>query len=205
MIDNEKKIKQWIRIRSFFYLLFIILYLIPITIVFSNGFANVFHFIRRIAGLTGLTSLFIAILLSLLVKESKKMFGVYYLRIHHFFSIVGLILISLHPVIMAIDFGTTSIFIPHFNSWNGFLTNAGRPALYLIYMAVIAALLRKNIAKYWKYIHSLLYPAFLLAAIHGILSGSDLDNSIMYFLFIAMISVVSIIFFYKRYQNMKNA
>ncbi len=204
MIDKEKQINKQGRVRYLFYFLFAILYLIPVIIILLKGSDNTLHFIRRLTGLAGLTSLFIAILLSLLVKESKKIFGVYYLKIHHFFSIMGLILISLHPVIMAIDFGTTRIFIPNFHSWSVFITNAGRPALYLIYMAVIAALWRKNIAQYWKYIHYLLYPAFLLAAIHGITSGSDLDNPVLLIQFIAMISVVIIIFCYKRFQNIKN-
>jgi DMSO/TMAO reductase YedYZ heme-binding membrane subunit len=184
--------------RYLFYTLIFFLYLVPITIVFINGFDNFFQLFRRITGLAGIASLFIAILLSLLVRQSRQMFGVAYLKVHHLFSITGLILISLHPVIMAIDFGTSRIFIPDFSSWNAFLANAGRPALYLIYIATIAAILRRNIAKYWRYIHSLLYLAFIFGAIHGIVSGSDLTNPALYALYVGMIITVMIIFLYKR-------
>ncbi len=204
MIKDEKQIKKWSEIRIFFYLLFFILYLIPIVIVFVDGFEKTLQLIRRIIGLTGLTSLFITILLSLMVKESKNIFGVYYIKIHHFFSIMSLVLITLHPVIVAIDFGTTGVFIPKFGSWKEFLTEGGRVALYLIYFAVIIAVLRKNIKRYWKYFHYFLYPAFFLSAIHGILKGTDSDNRIMFFLNTAMVTVVAIIFLYKRYQNIKN-
>jgi methionine sulfoxide reductase heme-binding subunit len=189
--------------RYLFYTLILLLYVVPIIIVFTNGFDNFFQLLRRIAGLTGIASLFIAILLSLLVRQSRQIFGVAYLKVHHLFSIIGLISISIHPVIMAIDFGTTRIFIPDFSSWNAFLANAGRPALYMIYIATIAAILRKNIAKYWRYIHSLLYLAFILGAIHGILSGSDLTNPVLHVLYIAMIVAVMIIFFYKRVLTVK--
>lgn len=189
--------------RYFFFGLIFFIYLIPITIVFMRGFDGIFQLFRRIAGLTGVSSLFIAILLSLLVRQSRQIFGVSYLKIHHFFSITGLILISLHPIIMAIDFGTTSLFIPDFSSWNSFLANAGRPALYLIYIAAVAAVLRRNIAKYWRYLHGLLYPAFIFGAIHGMLSGSDMKNDILYIFFIGMIIAVTIAFFYKRYLNFK--
>lgn len=189
--------------RLLFYSLVFLIYLIPLIIIFIHGFDNLFQFLRRTTALTGVASLFVAILLSLLVRKSKKIFGIVYLKVHHFFSISGLVLISLHPVVMAIDFGTTSIFIPNFSSWNSFLANAGRPALYMIYIATIAAILRKNMIKYWRYIHGFLYPAFIFGAIHGILSGSDLENPILYILYISMIVSVMIIFFYKRYLNAK--
>ncbi len=189
--------------RYFFYGLIFFIYLLPITIVFINGFDSLLQLLRRITALTGISSLFVAILLSLLVRQSRQIFGVGYLKIHHYFSISGLVLITSHPVIMAIDFGTTSLFIPDFSSWNSFLVNAGRPALYLIYVAAIAALLRRNIAKYWRYLHSLLYPAFIFGAIHGMLSGSDMKNDILYIFFIGMIIAVTIAFFYRRYLNFK--
>ena len=189
--------------RYLFYTLIFFVYLVPIIIIFINGFDHFFQFFRRITGLAGIASLFIAILLSLLVRQSRQIFGVTYIKVHHFFSITGLLFISLHPIIMAIDFGTSRIFIPNFSSWNAFLVNAGRPALYLIYIATIAAILRRNIAKYWRYIHSLLYIAFILGAIHGILSGSDLRNTVLYVLYIVMITTVMVIFLYKRVLTAK--
>ncbi len=192
------KLKRYL----FFFLVFIV-YLIPIIVVFINGYESLLQLLPRIAALTGISSLFVAILLSLLVRQSRQIFGVGYLKIHHYFSIIGLVLITSHPVIMAIDFGTTSLFIPDFSSWNSFLANAGRPALYLIYVAAIAALLRRNIAKYWRYLHGLLYPAFIFGAIHGMLSGSDMKNDILYIFFIGLIIAVTIAFFFKRYLNFK--
>jgi len=200
--DSAQKQGQTM-LRTLFYILILLFYLIPVVTVFLHGFDDFFQFFRRITGLAGIASLFIAILLSLLVRQSKQIFGVTYLKVHHFFSITGLLFISLHPIIMAIDFGTSRIFIPNFSSWNAFLANAGRPALYLIYIATIAAILRRNIVKYWRYIHGLLYIAFILGAIHGILSGSDLRNPVLYALYLAMIITVMIVFLYKRALTVK--
>lgn len=201
MTEKNKNLKQLNTARYWFYPLFVALYLFPLISIFVDGFDNMGQFARRIVGLEGISSLFITILLSLLVKESKLIFGIYYIKIHHFFSIISLILISIHPIVVAINFGTSSVFIPKLDSWNNFFTEGGRVALYLIYFAVIVAILRKSIKKHWKHIHYLLYPAFFLSAIHGILKGSDLGNPLLSLLFIAMISVVIIIFFYKRYLN----
>ena len=203
MVKQSKNQHRQVLKSYFFYSLIFLIYLIPITIIFRRGFDDILELFRRLAGLTGLSSLFIAILLSLLIRQSRQIFGVSYLKIHHLFSITGLILISLHPIIMAIDFGTAGLFIPDFSSWHAFLTNAGRPALYLIYIATAAALLRKNIRKYWKYLHTLIYLAFIFGAIHGILLGSDTGNIYLYILLIAMIILVIVAFFYKRYLNFK--
>jgi len=200
--DSAQKQGQTM-LRTLFYILILLFYLIPVVTVFLHGFDDFFQFFRRITGLAGIASLFIAILLSLLVRQSKQIFGVTYLKVHHFFSITGLLFISLHPIIMAIDFGTSRIFIPNFSSWNAFLANAGRPALYLIYIATIAAIMRRNIGKHWRYIHWLLYIAFILGAIHCILSGSDLRNPALYVLYLAMIITVMIVFLYKRILTAK--
>ena len=188
-------------VRYLTYLLIFLLYLIPVVIIFSHGFDNYFQLFRRIAGLTGIASLFIAIIISSFVRQSKKIFGTVYLKVHHLFSITGLILVTIHPIIMAIDFGTSRIFIPNFSSWDAFLTNAGRPALYLIYIATSAAILRKNITKYWKYIHSLINLAFILGAIHGIRQGSDLKNPVLLSLYLIIVIIVIANFIYKRYLN----
>ena len=184
--------------RTILYSLIIVLYLIPLILIFNSGYDSFFQLLRRVAGLTGIVSLFIAILLSLLVRQSRRIFGIAYLRIHHFFSIAGLLLISLHPAIIAIDFGTTRILIPDLSSWDSFLTNAGRSALYIIYIAAIAAIMRRNIAKYWRFLHALVYLAFVLGAVHGMRQGSDLSNPIISILFSTMIATITVIFFYKR-------
>ncbi|MDD3031012.1 MAG: hypothetical protein QM220_09345 [Atribacterota bacterium] len=204
MPKNEKKLNrsnEQATLRYMVYFLIFLLYLIPIIIVIMHGFSDYFQLFRRVTALTGISSLFIAIILSSLVRQSKKLFGTVYIKIHHFFSISGLILITLHPIIMAIDFGTTSIFALSFSSWDAFLTNGGRPALYLAYIATIAAVLRKSITKYWRYFHSIIYFAFIFGAIHGLRMGSNLSSPILYGLFIIMIAAVIANFFYKRYLN----
>jgi len=198
MVKNVSNTQNLKFKRTFFYSLIILVYLIPLITIFINGYDDFFQLFRRITGVTGISSLFVAILLSLLVRQSRHIFGVAYLKIHHFFSIAGFLLISLHPVIMLIDFGTARILIPDFRSWNSFFTNGGRLALYIIYFATIAALLRKRIVRYWRYLHVLIYPAFILGAVHGLRQGSDLNNAVLSIMFIIMIVTVSIIFFFKR-------
>ena len=200
MIKPSQKKSNLNTASLFIYLLIVCLVVLQMIIVISNGYYGLFHFIGRLSGLIGMTFLFTAILLSSFVRQSKKIFGIVYLKIHHFFSFWGLIFITLHPISLAISFSTLQIFIPDFSSWNAFLVNGGRPALYLIYFAVAAAFYKKYLRQSWRYFHALIYPAFLLGFVHGYWSGTDLANRILYWLYLAMLILVLLNFLNKRYQ-----
>lgn len=194
----ENKIKQYI-----IYLSILALFLIQLIVMFSTGVEEALGFIYRLAGLFGLTSLFIAIISSSFIKQISKIFETTYIRWHHYFSILGLILITLHPIAMAIDFGDLTIFIPDFSSWTAFWELAGRPALYIAYVASLGVLLRKSIQKYWRYVHGLIYVTFIFGAVHGLLIGDDLANPFLYVVYIIMLVVVVLNFIYKRYLKYK--
>jgi predicted ferric reductase len=194
----ENKIKKYI-----IYISILVLYLTELTIIFLTGVEEALGFIYRLAGLFGLTSLFIAILSSSFMKQITKIFETTYIRMHHYFSILGILLVTLHPIAMAFDFETLTIFIPDFSSWEAFWEGAGRPALYIAYIAIIGVLIRTSIQKYWRYVHGLIYVTFLFGAIHGILVGDDLKNPFLFWIFIVMIVIVILNFAYKRYLKYK--
>jgi DMSO/TMAO reductase YedYZ heme-binding membrane subunit len=110
-------------------------------------------------------------------------------------------MVTLHPVIFAISKMDISVFIPDFSSWISFWELAGRPALILIYVATIAAILRKRIQKYWRVFHVLNYIALLFVYIHGVLIGTDFQNLGILILSSAMLIFSFSSFALKRYQN----
>ena len=57
-----------------------------------------FHVLVRLFGLYGYLFLAIATLTTPFLKEVTQAFGRPFLRVHHVFSVLGLILITLHPV-----------------------------------------------------------------------------------------------------------
>lgn len=185
------------------YIAIVVLYLIQFIFMLLVGIGDPLAFIYRLAGIFGLTSLFIATILSSFMKQIAKIFETTYIRLHHYFSIAGLILITVHPVVMVFAFGTLTIFIPDFTSWNAFWALAGRPALYIAYVATLGGLLRKKIQEYWKYIHGLIYVAFFFGAVHGLLIGTDLANPFMFVLYIGMTIIVILNLIYKRYLQYK--
>jgi len=127
----------------------------------------------RTCALLGYLFIFGAIVISAYMGQMVRTFGRPFVQVHHMLSVTGLVLVTLHPLAVAMSFGGLKVFIPVFGSWAEFLRWGGPPAWYLIGAAALAALLRNSLRQQWRTIHLLNYLAFLLASIHAILLGSD--------------------------------
>jgi predicted ferric reductase len=160
------------------------------------------NFTIRFAALIGYTSMFLATIMTPFMVELYKIFGKPFIKQHHLYSILGLVLITIHPVSFAISKLDITVFIPVFYPWIDFWELAGRPALILIYIAVVAAILRKKIKK-WKWIHFLNYLALLFGYVHGVLIGTDFQNPGILIIFTAILILLFVTFGLKRYQNFK--
>jgi len=192
-----------------------------IIILFLLNSGSGFGIPIRLFALLGLTSMFVASMITPFQKELYKIFKVPFLKIHHYLTIFGLTVITLHPVLSAIEtaIATTarigaSVFLPDFGSAYGFWSLAGRPALIIIYIAVTGALIRKGFKKGWRWMHALNYIALLFGVVHGIMYGSDFYNFqipvsanttgfIMTIMFLIMITMTIATFTLKRIQLYK--
>ncbi len=130
----------------------------------------------RLFGLYGFLMIAVALMLTPFLSAVYRTFGRPFLKIHHFFAISGIVLITLHPVSFAVLVMTPVVFIPSIQSWIDFWVNAGRAALIVLYVAVIAVLLRRRI-RHWRYLHALMYLVLLLAIVHANLIGTDFVNT----------------------------
>ncbi|NPE06676.1 MAG: hypothetical protein GNW80_00200 [Asgard group archaeon] len=175
----------------------------------------------RLFALLGLTSMFVASMITPFQKELYKIFKVPFLKIHHYLTIFGLTMITLHPVLFAIEraIATTAregarVFLPVFTSAFDFWLLAGRPALIIIYIAVIGALIRKGFKKGWRWMHALNYIALIFGVVHGIMNGSDfygfigpisgnVPGFIMTLMFLVMTTMTMATFTLKRIQLYK--
>jgi predicted ferric reductase len=118
------------------------------------------------------------------------------------FSVIGLILVTVHPLAFAIVTNAPEAFIPKFDSWIVFWNLAGRPALYLIYISVIAVLIRKKISQnIWRILHGLNYVALVFGYFHGVLIGTDFQNLGIMITFTAMFVISMEVLIYRRYQK----
>jgi DMSO/TMAO reductase YedYZ heme-binding membrane subunit len=156
------------------------------------------YWLVRGAAMVGYVAVFLAILSSAYMRELYRMLGRPFLWGHHVLSISGLVLLTLHPVVLAIALTNISVFVPRFDSWTIFFQLAGRPALYVMWAAVVGALLRKSWREGWRLLHQLNYVAFLLGTVHGILIGTDFGRPMLRLLPVAMALVVGFVFIRKR-------
>ena len=146
----------------------------------------------------GAASLFIAVMTAAFARKMRRFLGWRFRRVHHLFAISGLVLVTLHPLIQALQFNNFEIFVPRFASWDAFWGLAGRPALILIYVVLVAAMLHRFIPRYWRILHMLIYVALVFGAVHGLMLGSDSRNLLLVVPYVIMLVLSLRVFFYKR-------
>jgi predicted ferric reductase len=159
------------------------------------------HVFTRLFALYGFFFLGVATLITPFLTEVTRAFGKPFLKVHHAFSILGIVLITLHPTFNAIDRLSLSVFLPTFASWEVFWQLAGRPAFIILYVAVAAALLRAKAPKYWRFFHALMYIVLLFGIVHANLIGDDFENLGIIVIFNALFIASIVSFAYKRYKN----
>lgn len=157
-------------------------------------------FIRGMA-LLGYLAVFLTLVSSAYMRQVYRLFGRPFLKVHHILSIAGLILLTMHPIGVAVQNASLTVWLPRFRSLNSFLQWGGAPAWYLIGLGALAAVLRKVIGKNWRLIHILNYVAFLLASIHALQIGSDFQRLGTRAVVVILILIATITFIQKRLQR----
>jgi sulfoxide reductase heme-binding subunit YedZ len=164
-------------------------------------FVTPLFWVIRTCALLGYLSIFAAIVISAYMRQMVRTFGRPFVQVHHMLSVTGLVLVTLHPLAVALSFGRLGVFVPVLGSWVEFLRWGGPPAWYLIGIASLVALLRTSLRQQWRTIHLLNYVAFVLATVHAILLGSDFRSVVMEALGIMLALVVVTTFIQKRRQQ----
>ena len=131
----------------------------------------------RAAALMGYIALSLSAVSAAAPRELVRFFGQRFVRVHHALSITGLVMIVLHPVAYAVQTGSAAVFVPVFSSLAGFLRWGGRLSLYLFVVAATAAAVRRALGGSWRWVHLLVYAAFLLATVHAVLIGTDFQGA----------------------------
>lgn len=182
-----------------------VLFAIPIGVVAANPSLSPYTTGIRVAGLTGFIALAVAMIMTSFLPEIYRNFGKPFLRVHHIFAAAGIILVTLHPVFLAIRLMALTVFLPAFGSLYEFFALGGRLALILMYMALAGVFLRAAIPAWWRGVHALMWVVLVLALIHGILIGTDFREPLVAALFVTLTIAAGGAFFAKRIQRMRTA
>jgi sulfoxide reductase heme-binding subunit YedZ len=167
-------------------------------LVSLQPYGSPLNWLIRGAALMGYMAIFLSAVSSAYMRQVYRTFGRPFIKVHHILSVSALVLVTLHPLGAAIDAASPSVFLPRFDSWTTFLELGGRPAWYLVAVASLVAVLRKSIGRNWRTIHFLNYVAFLLATVHAILIGTDMQYTIVKVVAAVLALVIVFIFIQKR-------
>jgi len=154
----------------------------------------------RLFALNGFIALSAATIMAAFLKEITLFFKKPFTKIHHYFAAAGLVLITLHPITLAIQYSNPAVFLPNLNSIYLFLFFGGRQALIIIFIAFAAVLLRRKITRYWRWFHALMYVALFFGVVHADLSGRDFENLGILIVFNGLFAAAVAAFAYKRWQ-----
>jgi sulfoxide reductase heme-binding subunit YedZ len=152
----------------------------------------------RAAALLGYLAALAASLSSAFMRQMLHLFGMPFLKVHHYMSIAALVLLTVHPLLVMLDMGSPAVLIPVLSSVSGFLQMGGRPAWYLLVVAALAALLRGRLGRGWRALHWLTYVALLLGAAHAMLIGSSFRAVPARVLLVLVASLALFVFARKR-------
>jgi predicted ferric reductase len=183
-----------------FYALIILLALAISAVALDIDDANALAVTIRLLALNGYLALSIAAILTAFLKEVTLFFKKSFIKIHHYFAAAGLLLITLHPISVALLFMNPSILLPNFTSVSDFFFYGGSIALIAIYLAFGAVLLRRRIMTYWRYFHALMYVALFFGVVHANLWGLDFENGVIVVVYDGLFGAAIGAFVLKRWQ-----
>ena len=103
---------------------------------------------------------------------------------HKYLSVLTFGVIIAHVVALLfdefIDFKTYEVLVPFMSHYQNFSVSLGIIALYLFSIIVITSLFIRDIyPRFWRKLHYLAYPLFMLSFVHGVLSGTDASLPLM--------------------------
>jgi len=179
----------------------IIVFALAVSLVaFAVESNNPWNLTVRLLALNGFIALSIAAIMTAFLKEITLFFRKPFTRVHHYFAAVGLVLITLHPITLSIQYLNPAVFLPNLGSLYLFLFFGGRQALIIIYIAFAAVLLRRKMMAYWRPFHALMYVALFFGIVHADLSGTDFRNIAILVVYNGLFLVVLTAFILKRWQ-----
>jgi methionine sulfoxide reductase heme-binding subunit len=161
------------------------------------------YWLVRSLSLSGYLLVFLAVLSSTSLPAMAKAFGRPFVGVHHVATIAGFVAMIAHPFAYSLAIvGSLSPFVPSFGSMLEVLRWAGRPALFLFIVAVVAALLRRAFKKGWRFFHLATYLAFLLVTVHANLVGTSfLASPVVRVVSWLMAATATVVFVRKRVRR----
>jgi predicted ferric reductase len=102
-------------------------------------------------------------------------------RLHNWTAYLVLLLILLHPAVLLLrgstHFGLADVLLPIQSPVQPKLNTVGAASFYVLLIVIVTSLFRLRMARpLWRNLHYLVFPAFVLMFIHGVLTDPALST-----------------------------
>jgi len=125
--------------------------------------------------------------------------------LHRFLGGLSVTFVGVHLAALAADtylpFGPMQLFVPFASSWRPTEVALGVTAFYLLLAVELTSLAKRHLSRRtWKAVHLTSYGLFVIATAHGLTTGTDTRNPLMWttyviaaalVLFLTLISILS--------------
>lgn len=164
----------------------------------------------RAAGFTAYLLLFASMIAGLLqgstwAKGSRRL---KLNLIHQWCGWFGLLFGMAHGLVLVFDdyvgYRLVDIFVPFAAKYERWGTGFGILSLYLFLLLVVSSDLMKQLGKkLWRTIHFAAFPAFILALIHGLLTGSDSGQIVVILLYAVTGGITVLLFGWRMFSQFR--
>lgn len=164
----------------------------------------------RAAGFTAYLLLFVSMLAGLL-QGSTWAKGPRRLKlnlIHQWCGWFGLLFGMAHGLVLVFDnyvgYRLVDILVPFAAKYERWGTGFGILSLYLFLLLVVSSDLMKQLGKkLWRTIHFSAFPAFILALIHGLSTGSDSGQIVVILLYAVTGGITALLFGWRMFSQFR--
>lgn len=167
---------------------------------FTQGVISPLTLLIRLLALNGFIAVSVAAVMAAFIKEITVALKKPFTKLHHYFAATGLLLLTVHPIAIAIQTLNPAVLLPNFGSLELFFVYGGSVALLAIYVAFGAVMLRRKIMAFWRPFHMLMYVALFFGLVHANLLGFDFQNVAFQVVYDGLFAAVVFAFAWKRWQ-----
>ena len=129
--------------------------------------------------------------------------------LHKDLSIIGIILASLHAVILvadaSFDFTPRAILVPFASPYAPFSVGIGQIAFYASAVILLSFYVRRRIGqRAWRMLHYVTFLSFAGASYHGIASGSDASSPWAFWIYVTPVTAMIFLMTYRLVVGVSN-
>ncbi|MBK5287508.1 MAG: ferric reductase-like transmembrane domain-containing protein [Acidimicrobiia bacterium] len=155
-------------------------------------------YVTRASGFVSWALLAIAVLWGLFITNKtlhRSTAPAWVLDLHRHLGGLAVVFVAVHVGALPLDgythWGWTDLFVPMATTWHPGAIAWGIVGMYLLVAIEITSLLgRRFPKKWWRRVHMLSFPLYVLASIHLFAAGTDSDNQAVQFMVLTVSTLV---------------